>query len=124
VSLALQVGELTAPLRAIFGGGLARDEHAAAASAGHTAAAVRKPTSGYRLVRGPLLQPAGEGALQAIGEAVVHVQQSLERPSAGDLIARLPGFVSDLTVLIRRSTDRPAVAGGHTMSPTETMGVD
>jgi hypothetical protein len=70
------------------------------------------------------LQPTGNGTLQALNEAIVHAKQPLERPSARDLVAGLIAAVSDLTVHMRRSTDRPAAAGGHTMSPMETMGVD
>ena len=68
------------------------------------------------------LQPAGNGVLQALGEAVVHAKESLERPSACNLVAGLTVSVSDPTVQMRRSTDRPATARGHTVSLTETTG--
>jgi hypothetical protein len=56
----------------------------------------------FRLLR-PFLQPAGDGVLQALNEAVVHAKQPLERPSARDLVAGLTTFVS--AVQIRRSTN-------------------
>jgi hypothetical protein len=51
------------------------------------------------------LQPAGNGVLQALNEAVIHAKKPFERPSARDLIAGLTLFVSDSTVQIRRSTN-------------------
>jgi hypothetical protein len=58
-----------------------------------------------------LLQPASDGVLQALNEAVIHAQQSVERPAADNFIAWL--VVLDLIVQMRRSTDRPTAAGGH-----------
>jgi hypothetical protein len=77
-----------------------------------------------RLVCGPPFQPAGEGAFQAIGEPIIHVEQSLERPSADDLVAGLPIPISDLTLHMRRTTNGPSAAGSHAMSPVETLDVD
>src|SRR5215831_6398305 len=78
-----------------------------------------------RLVFGFLwsfLQPAGNGMLQTLNEAVVHAKEPLERPSTRDLVTGLIMSVSDPTVHMRRSTDGPAAAGGHTMSPMEATG--
>jgi len=61
-----------------------------------------------RLVLGFLwsfLQPAGNGMLQTLDEAVVHAKEPFERPSARDLVAGLTVFVPDSTVQIRRSTN-------------------
>src|SRR5262249_49407560 len=68
------------------------------------------------------LQSASDGVLQALNEAIVHAREPLERPSACNLVAGLTVSVSDLTVQMRRSTDRPATARGHTVSLTETTG--
>src|SRR6516165_6399502 len=51
------------------------------------------------------LQPAGNGVLQALGEAVVHAKESLEGPSTRDLVSRLTMSVSGPVVQMRRPAD-------------------
>ena len=78
-----------------------------------------------RLVFGFLwsfLQPAGNGMLQTLDEAVVHAKEPFERPSARDLVAGLVAAILDPTVHMWRSADGPAAAGGHATPPATRIG--